>query len=248
MSRSRTELSYLAEVVAPRDLEASIASARGMFGALAGESISLEIATGAAGPRWYVRSATEAGLERALAQLRAAYPQGGPSASRRTAPTSIRSACWGRSRPPWSSCGRPPGTSSRSAATGGTSPHRSTGVLARAAPRGDERVVCRLTLGPAPAGAAGRLHRRAAPAGAPRREPAGDRGRARSRSSGRSRSPRRACRDGSGTSMGSGCCCSRAVPASSSACRSRERSPCACCAPPSRSRRGWWSRSSARPW
>ncbi len=50
------------------------------------------------------------------------------------------------------------------------------GVLARAAPRGDERVVCRLTLGPAPGGAAGRIHRRAAPAGAPRREPAGQPG------------------------------------------------------------------------
>ena len=48
-----------------------------------------------------------------------------------------------------------------------------TGVLARAMPRGDERVVCRLTLVPPPAGAAGRLHRRAAPAGASRREPAG---------------------------------------------------------------------------
>ena len=75
MSRAPAETSHLAEVVAPRDLEASIASARGMLGALAGESISLEIATGAAGGRWYVRSGTEEGLERALTQLRAAYPQ-----------------------------------------------------------------------------------------------------------------------------------------------------------------------------
>ncbi len=170
------ELSHLAEVVAPRDLDASIASARGMFGALAGESISLEIATGYAGPRWYVRSATESGLERALAQLRAAYPQvraeriapnradldpaqvlGGEQAVVVELQPSARDILSLRSD--WRN-----------------EPSPLVGVLARAAPRGDERVVCRLTLGPAPAGAAGRLHRRAAPAGAPRREPAGDPG------------------------------------------------------------------------
>ena len=177
MSRSRTELSYLAEVVAPRDLEASIASARGMFGALAGESISLEIATGAAGgPRWYVRSATEAGLERALTQLRAAYPQ---ARAERIAPEradldpvrvlGAEQAAVVELRPSTGNI-----LSLRSDWRNEPSPL--TGVLARAAPRGDERVVCRLTLGPAPAGAAGRLHRRAAPAGAPRREPAGDPG------------------------------------------------------------------------
>ena len=170
------ELSHLAEVVAPRDLDASIASARGMFGALAGESISLEIATGYAGPRWYVRSATESGLERALAQLRAAYPQvraeriapnradldpaqvlGGEQAVVVELQPSARDVLPLRSD--WRN-----------------EPSPLVGVLARAAPRGDERVVCRLTLGPAPGGAAGRIHRRAAPAGAPRREPAGQPG------------------------------------------------------------------------
>ena len=176
MSRSRTELSYLAEVVASRDLEAGIASARGMFGALAGESISLEIATGHAGPRWYVRSGTESGLERALAQLRAAYPQ----ARAELIPPDRDDLDPVRVLGPEQAVvvGLRPSTgdlfSLRSDWRNEPSPL--TGVLARAAPRGDERVVCRLTLGPAPAGAAGRLHRRAAPAGAPRREPAGHEG------------------------------------------------------------------------
>ena len=176
MSRAGIETTHLAEVVAPRDLEASIASARGMFGALAGESISLEITTGHTGPRWYVRSTTDTGLERALAQLRAAYPQ----ARAELIPPDRDDLDPVRVLGPEQAVvvGLRPSSgdilSLRSDWRNEPSPL--VGVLARAAPREDERVVCRLTLGPAPAGAAGRLHRRAAPAGAPRREPAGDAG------------------------------------------------------------------------
>ncbi|MCY4640766.1 MAG: hypothetical protein OXC94_10575, partial [Chloroflexi bacterium] len=154
---------HLAEVVAPRDLEASIASARGMLGALAGERLTLEIATGPAGPRWYVRSGSGEGLERALAQLRAAYPQARTEhvapdradldparllGAERSAVVELLPSA--RDVPLLRSDWR-------------NEPSPLAGVLARAAPEGDERVVLRLALGPAPRGAAGRIQRRAAP-------------------------------------------------------------------------------------
>src|SRR5688572_16698427 len=76
MSR-RPEHACLAEVVPPRLLEAGVGMAQGMLAAMAGEAISLEIAVTATGSRWYVRSGEVATIERALAQLRAAYPQAG---------------------------------------------------------------------------------------------------------------------------------------------------------------------------
>ena len=173
MPRARAENSHLAEMVPPRDLEGGIASARGMLGALAGETLSLEIAVTARGPRWYVRSETAGGLGRALSELRAAYPQA------RCEPV------------PWDRADLDPARllageraavvplqpasgdllSLRSDWRGEPSPLR--GVLAGAAPSGEERILCRLAVGPAPAGAASRIRRRGAPAGAPPREHAG---------------------------------------------------------------------------
>ncbi len=63
-----------AEIVPPRALEESIAAARGLIASLAAGQVTLEAALTAEGPRWYVCAATEAALERATAQVRAAYP------------------------------------------------------------------------------------------------------------------------------------------------------------------------------
>jgi len=75
MWRRRTDAHSLAEIVPPRVLEESMSAARGMLGALSGDSLELEVVVGSDGPRWYVRAADASTLERALAQLRAAYPQ-----------------------------------------------------------------------------------------------------------------------------------------------------------------------------
>ncbi|MCY4639682.1 MAG: hypothetical protein OXC94_05010, partial [Chloroflexi bacterium] len=167
------ESSHLAEIVPPRDLDGGIASARGMLGALAGERLTLEIAMGPAGPRWYVRGGSGEGLERALAQLRAAYPQARaePVPAERSDLDPVRLLGAERSavvelRP--SSRDVP---ALRSDWRGEPSPL--TGVLARAAPEGDERVVCRLAIGPAPRGAAGRIERRAERPGRAQRDSAG---------------------------------------------------------------------------
>ncbi|MGD9957123.1 MAG: hypothetical protein AB7V23_13750 [Candidatus Nanopelagicales bacterium] len=52
-----------------------MSAARGMLGALSDHAIALEVVLGTGGPRWYVRASDASTLERALAQLRAAYPQ-----------------------------------------------------------------------------------------------------------------------------------------------------------------------------
>ncbi len=175
MRRARGTSPHVAEVVPPRDLEGSVGLARGMFRALAGEALSLEVAASASGPRWYVRAGTEAGLERALARLRAAYPQA------RTEPVPPE-------RPdldPARLLGRDVAVACELRPRGEAAlPLRSdwrheaaplSGLLAGIAPGPGERVVARLTLGPPPRGAASRIGRRAAPAPQPH-EPAGPRG------------------------------------------------------------------------
>ena len=163
MLRARAEHSYLAEVVAPRGLEASIGAARGMLSALAGERLCLEIATDSGGPRWYVRSATEAALERALTQLRAAYPQVAIERMAPNRPDLDPAEVLGTERAvvvelqPSAEFALPLRTDWRS------EPDPLTGVLASTAPQDGERVVCRLNLGPASGRAADRIRRRAEP-------------------------------------------------------------------------------------
>ncbi len=105
------------------------------------------------------RSNPIAGLDRARSQLRAAYPQARAErvpeeradldparllAGERSAAVQLRPS--GGDLP-----------SLRGDWRGEPSPLQ--GVLARAQPRGEERILSRLTLGPAPWGAAGRLLR-----------------------------------------------------------------------------------------
>ncbi|TAJ21997.1 MAG: hypothetical protein EPO65_00085, partial [Dehalococcoidia bacterium] len=155
MLRRRRELSFVAEVVPPRGLEGSMSAARGMLGALAGEALVLDVTFGADGPRWYVRSESADGLERALAQVRAAYPQaavergtGDPAGGADGAPTvgvELRPAAdaalplrleWRGERDPLA------------------------GVVASVEPAEGERVVCRLAIGPAPSRSSDRIRRR----------------------------------------------------------------------------------------
>ena len=170
MPRARARDSRLAEVVPPRDLEDGIAAARGMLAALAGEALSLEIAITAGDPRWYVRSETEGGLGRALSALRAAYPQARlepvPRERGDLDPARLLAGERAVAVPLRPAAGDLP--SLRADWRGEPSPLR--GVLAGAAPREEERVLCRLAVGPAPAGAASRIRRRGAPAAAAPRE------------------------------------------------------------------------------
>ncbi len=159
MWRRRVEPTFLAEVVPPRGLEDGMGAARAMLGALAGEVLTLEVAVTATGRRWFVRAVTADGLERALAQLRVAYPQavvepidGGEGADPAALASGEQAVAvpllpssdgalplrldWRRERDPLS------------------------GVLAVAAPIGNERVVARLAVGPAPRGSADRIRRR----------------------------------------------------------------------------------------
>ncbi|MPZ99100.1 MAG: TraM recognition domain-containing protein [Dehalococcoidia bacterium] len=168
MWRRRVEPSFAAEVVPSRALEASMSAARGMLSALAGEALSLEVAVTSAGPRWFVRAATEDGLARALSQLRVAYPQAvvehgdgdgvDPSAlmegehavamellpvTETALPLRID---WRYERDPLA------------------------GILAVVEPSAGERVVCRLVLGAAPRREAVRIRRRREQPGRARRE------------------------------------------------------------------------------
>jgi len=163
MPRRRPESVFLAEVIPPRALEASMGAARAMLGALAGESISLEVAVSAEGPRWYVRSLSEAGLERALSQLRAAYPQ---AAFGRLAPHRVDLD------PAIPLIGEqliavellPSGEAVLPLRTDWRNEHDPLlGVLAAVAPVDGERIVCRLAFGPAPRGTADAARRRLAP-------------------------------------------------------------------------------------
>jgi len=165
MWRQRLEPSFVAEIVPPRGLESSMSAARGMLGALSGESLSLEVALGRLGPRWYVRVATAYGLERVLRQLRAAYPQAvvedpehDPvvvAPGEHTVAVALQPASdpalpvrldWRGERDPLA------------------------GIIAAAEPVGDERIVCRLSLRPAPRREADGIRRREEQPGYARRE------------------------------------------------------------------------------
>ena len=163
MPRRRPESLFLAEVVPPRVLEASRGAARAMLGALAGESISLEVAVSGEGPRWYVRSLSEAGLERALSQLHAAYPQ---AAVARLSPHRFdldpATALTGEQLIAVELL--PSGEAILPLRTDWRNERDPlAGVLAGVAPASGERIVCRLTFGPAPRGAADGVRRRIAP-------------------------------------------------------------------------------------
>jgi len=75
MWRRRVEPSVLAEVVPPRALEESMSAARGLVATMATGCGSLEIAMTVDGPRWYLRAGSRQELDRAVAQVRIAYPQ-----------------------------------------------------------------------------------------------------------------------------------------------------------------------------
>ena len=163
MPHRRPESMFLADVIPPRALEASMGAARAMFAALAGESVSLEVAVSADGPRWYVRSVAEAGLERALSQLHAAYPQ---AAFERLATHRVDldpvTALIGEQ--PIAVELLPSGEAVLPLRTDWRNEHDPlAGVLAAVAPAGGERIVCRLAFGRAPSGAAADIRRRLAP-------------------------------------------------------------------------------------
>jgi len=151
----RSETSFVAEIVPPRGLEGSMSAARGMFGALVGEAFALDVALTADGPRWYVRSETADGLERALAQVRAAYPQAAierqavdPVAATPDAQVLVAELCpatdtalplrleWRGERDPLA------------------------GVVASVEPVEGERVICRLSIGAARPQSSDRIRRR----------------------------------------------------------------------------------------
>jgi len=155
MLRRRSDPSFVAEIVPSRGLEGSMSAARGMLGALVGEAFALDLALTADGPRWYVRSDSADGMERVLAQVRAAYPQAAvercttdpltESASAEALAVELRPAAdaalplrleWRGERDPL------------------------TGVVAAVEPAPGEQVVCRLRLGPAPSRGGDRVRRR----------------------------------------------------------------------------------------
>ena len=168
--RTHAEHSHVAQVVPPRDLEASIGTARGMLRALAGEPITLEITGGTDGPRWYLRAASRAGLEQGLEQLRAAYPQARseplPEGQLELDPAHLLKA----ERAVVVELG--PGTDAalplRSDWRHDSDPL--AGLVAGITPEAGERVICRLTLGPAPGRAASGVRRRTAVTGRPERD------------------------------------------------------------------------------
>ena len=174
--RRLAERCHLAEVVPPRDLESGALAARGMLRAPAGERASLEIAVDADGSRWFVRAGARPALDHALAQLRAAYPQARaepvpperseldpalPLGEERTVVVELLHAS-------------EPALALRSEWR--YDPDPLAGLVAGIEPEPGERVVCRLSLGPAPRGAAARIRRRAAPAVRTWREPPAPRG------------------------------------------------------------------------
>ncbi|MEZ4503155.1 MAG: TraM recognition domain-containing protein [Dehalococcoidia bacterium] len=163
MLRRRPEQLFLAEVVPPRSLERGMAGARGMLAALAGETLSLEVVVSTGGPRWYVRSTSDNGLERALSQLRAAYPQ---------AAVERLESGWPDLDPALALTGEravavellPSGEAVLPLRTDWRNEHDPlAGVLAAASPVDGERIVCRLALASAPRRAAERLRRRSEP-------------------------------------------------------------------------------------
>ena len=171
MTPTPAEHSDLAEVVPPRDLEASIGTARGMLRALAGEPITLEIASSTLGPRWYLRAASRAGLEHGLEQLRAAYPQARsePRAEGQLELDPARLLAGEQAVVVELGPGTDPALPLRS--DWRHDPDPLAGLVAGITHEAGERVICRLTLGPAPARAATGIRRRtAAAAGRPGRD------------------------------------------------------------------------------
>ena len=170
MTRTHAEHSHVAEVVPPRDLEASIGTARGMLRALAGEAITLEIASGTDGPRWYLRAATREDLERGLDQLRAAYAQASSEPVAEGQPELDPAHLLKAERAVVVELG--PGTDPALPLRSDWrhDPDPLAGLVAGITPEAGERVICRLTLGPAPGRAATGIRRRAAAAGRPGRD------------------------------------------------------------------------------
>ncbi len=155
MWRRRTDAHSLAEIVPPRALEASMSAARGMLGALSGDSLELEVVVGSGGPRWYVRAADASTLERALAQLRAAYPQAAVEQSTGD-PTQIQPgdhAIAVELRP-----AADPALPLRLDWRYERDPL--AGVLTAVEPAEAERIVCRLSLAPVSPREADRIRRR----------------------------------------------------------------------------------------
>lgn len=164
--RQQAEETFLAEIIAPRGLEGSMSAARGMLAALAGESLSLEIELTDSGPHWYVRANSVATLDRALSQLRVAYPQ-------------ARVEYIGTDRPDRDPLARTESASSaviELRATDTMLPLRTdwrdehdplSGILATKLTDG-ERVICRLMLAPVKDDVARRIRRRAERAGSAR--------------------------------------------------------------------------------
>ena len=170
MTLTHAEHSHVAQVVPPRDLEASIGTARGMLRALAGEPITLEITGGTDGPRWYLRAASRAGLEQGLEQLRAAYPQARsePLAEGQLELDPARLLAGERAVVVELGPGTDPALPLRS--DWRHDPDPLAGLVAGITPEAGERVICRLTLGPAPDRAASGIRRRTAAAGRPGRD------------------------------------------------------------------------------
>ena len=169
MTPTHAEHSHVAQVVPPRDLEASIGTARGMLRALAGEPITLEITGGTDGPRWYLRAASRAGLEQGLEQLRAAYPQARsePLAEGQLEFDPARLLAGEQAVVVELGPGTDPALPLRS--DWRHDPDPLAGLVAGITHEAGERVICRLTLGPAPGRAASGVRRRAA-AGRPGRD------------------------------------------------------------------------------
>jgi len=169
MCPSSPEFAHAAEIVSPRGLEASMSAARGMLAALAGESASLDVVIAPGGPRWYVRAATAGGLERALAQLRAAYAQamvepcsgsdGADPALRAPREHAVVVALQPRAetalplRTDWRNERDP-----------------LSGVVASVEPLAGERVICHLSLAPSKPRLADGIRRRQEQPGSARRE------------------------------------------------------------------------------
>ena len=174
--RRPAERLHLAEIVPPRELEEGVAAARGMLRALAGCRLSLEIAVDPRGPRWYARAGSGPDLERALAQIRAAYPQA------RVEPLPPDRPDLDPARPLGGESAvsvellhdSEPALPLRGEWLHDADPL--SGIVAGLGPAPGERVVLRLALAPAPGEAAGRIRGRAAPEVPARREPSPQRG------------------------------------------------------------------------
>ncbi|GMU40147.1 MAG: hypothetical protein AMXMBFR23_10130 [Chloroflexota bacterium] len=155
MRRRRSDPSFVVEVVPPRGLEGSMSAARGMLGALVGEALALDVAITADGPRWYVHSATADGLERALAQVRAAYPQ---AAVERLAHDPAVAAPGEQAVMVELRPAAEPALPLRLEWRGERDPL--AGVVAAVEPAAGERVICRLSIGSARPRSADRIRRR----------------------------------------------------------------------------------------